>query len=1843
MNKKGFSLIELIGTIIIFALMLLIVVPTVSKVVKKSGIVAANQCSDNIILAARNWSLDNRDKLPKKEGDVYCLDLDFLVSGGYLDEGKRECDVDQVEIKGILVNGKVAYEYSTSSDGECSGKINVYDLNFSLKCVIDDGDDNDSNDVELLDDNFIKDNVKLVVNVNSDDNYPFENLTYVWGKGGQHFFETTTNSYVVDVADNEVLDSRYEARVVNDKRGKTKSQSCNVKIDKKHPEINMRRNDDNITIILSDNPGSGLKESQEISYQFVPSNISEIDDVKTPFNELSFSNDSGVPSVEKDIALQDLADGEYCLWIKGTMSDIVGNDLIDYADGSNTNMCFVKDTEAPTIAINPDKSSTLLDDDILVTIEDKLSGLKSGQHIKYAWSKSNTVVPSFSEDSVIDLDVDDGVKKTEIKIPKSSFENLEGSQHLWLELDDDGISDMFENKTDAIKVSGPYLLNVDSPTMNYSGGTVPKSTSQNLVFQCMDSNAVTAYYFGTIEPKSVDDINISTPADLSALMSSNGLSKTVYSNGIYWFACRNAGGGYVKSNIVIRKYQVQNVLEKINGTTGIYNDFNYAVNDEIETYYIKDGTTLSANNIYDVPLGAASSTFKGYTTKQPGSETKLKTTSLMVNDNTTKYYMWFDRNKYNIKISSGEYGQLRVNTIKESENSVTVLAGGEANLTVKYGDTLKATAIPNSGYAFAGWGGSYISGAANPAVGTKQITKNETIIGNFSDGNKPTAEITAPTDLKKSTSIATLTCDDIEGISGYYIGTTEPTPSSVYTSITPIKHFSIEQTIDSANTYYLSCRDTDGYVSNVSKITYYTYTVNYMLQNILPKNNSYTYTSDDYTQKSTHTWLAPENTVLTLASLVQDNVPVGSNSNRYVGVSNGAASTTAVSPSKTDPSLTSNSIYSIWFTRNLVFIRLNPNGGTVTPQTTNAAGTTTYNWSVDSASGNIKRSSNGGEATMDFTYVRYGVSLLDLPNYNNTRYLNITKSSSAPVSGAEWKCKSGCKTANMTLAQSEVTLVTPSDGEQPTDMLCNAKNADCTIVLDTNWKSAVVVPTAANYCQTGLVYNGSSQTIVKSAGSGFTWSSGTTATNAGSQNVIAKLTSGNVWADGTTGDKTISCSIAKATPIITLSESSGIIAKGKTRTFTATVKSGGGTLSGKLNVTSGTTSHATVSPNGDTTLSSINNSSGKATSVTITGVAAGSSTITVKFTPNDTSNYNSASNKTYTATVKNAATIPTAASYCQTGLVYNGLEQTIVKAAGTGYAWTAGTKKTNAGSQNVTATLSTGYAWTDNSTGTKIISCSIAKATPTITLSSNSGLVGIDMRTTFTATVKSGGGTLSGKLNVTSGTPANVVVSPNGDTVISSINNSSGKATTITMRGVKAGNSTITVKFTPNDTTNYNSASNKTYTAIAVSRTDLYVSSSGDNSTGYGTIAKPYRTVTKAYNEAANTATIYVMDTVTVDSGTVMDDGKNITLTSCTKNGSSCPVGSANTLKFSSSGSGIMLALTKGTLNLQTVVVTAYDDLKENTGSLVRIGSDTTLNIKAGTVIRGNYTSTSGAGVYNNEGTVNMSGGTISNNIISSGAGMGAGVYSSGTFTMSGGTIKENSTGCYANSNGQAFDVGGGIYSSGTLTLKGSAVVGSNSSANGGGIYSSGTFKMESSSNKTPEVRNNIACWDGGGIYLLGNQTKTISAGVIYNNNSSTSGGGIRLAGGTLNITGGTIKSNKAKERDKDHTGNGGGIALSGGTVKITNGILESNSASSGEGGGVRVGSGGTFYFGGTTGNRGVIRSNSAKSNGGISVHKNGRYVRNKDADGTRRGYVCKNNSPVNSYDTTPESDSHCT
>ena len=69
---------------------------------------------------------------------------------------------------------------------------------------------------------------------------------------------------------------------------------------------------------------------------------------------------------------------------------------------------------------------------------------------------------------------------------------------------------------------------------------------------------------------------------------------------------------------------------------------------------------------------------------------------------------------------------------------------------------------------------------------------------------------------------------------------------------------------------------------------------------------------------------------------------------------------------------------------------------------------------------------------------------------------------------------------------------------------------------------------------------------------------------------------------------------------------------------------------------------------------------------------------------------------------------PVAISYCK-NVTYNGAEQTVTKAAETGYSF-SNNKKTNAGSYTVKAKLTTGYLWSNYTADDVTFSCSIAKA-----------------------------------------------------------------------------------------------------------------------------------------------------------------------------------------------------------------------------------------------------------------------------------------------------------------------------------------------------------------------------------------------------------------------------------------------------------------------------------------------------------------------------------------------------
>jgi hypothetical protein len=191
-----------------------------------------------------------------------------------------------------------------------------------------------------------------------------------------------------------------------------------------------------------------------------------------------------------------------------------------------------------------------------------------------------------------------------------------------------------------------------------------------------------------------------------------------------------------------------------------------------------------------------------------------------------------------------------------------------------------------------------------------------------------------------------------------------------------------------------------------------------------------------------------------------------------------------------------------------------------------------------------------------------------------------------------------------------------------------------------------------------------------------------------------------------------------------------------------------------------------------------------------------------------------------------------------------------------------------------------------------------------------------------------------------------------------------------------------------------------------------------------------------------------------------------------------------------------------------------------------------------------------GGGIYVNVGTVTISGSTISGNSAPNGGGIDV-IY--GTVNVSGSVISGNS----------ATD-GGGIdnYYYGSVTVSGSTVSG-NSATEGGGILNQvgGTLKV--SNNST--LSGNTAV-DGGGLYNAGTATLEDST---LSGNTATEGGGIyNDTSGTLTVQGSTLTGNTA--------GDSGGGLYNLGTATVQDTTLSCNSAG-GAGGGIFNGASGTL------------------------------------------------------------------
>ena len=315
-------------------------------------------------------------------------------------------------------------------------------------------------------------------------------------------------------------------------------------------------------------------------------------------------------------------------------------------------------------------------------------------------------------------------------------------------------------------------------------------------------------------------------------------------------------------------------------------------------------------------------------------------------------------------------------------------------------------------------------------------------------------------------------------------------------------------------------------------------------------------------------------------------------------------------------------------------------------------------------------------------------------------------------------------------------------------------------------------PTSASQCRV-ITYNGSKQILTKSSGLGYILS-GNEGIDAGDYTVTAKLTSGYTWSDKTTNDVTFTCKINKAVPTITLDKDSLEVLEGGTKTFKEKANIARDFQNESLN-----SLIATVSP---TTNENVESNTKK--TETVTGVSEGIVNVKVTFTPTDTNNYEVA-NKTIGIKVYKVATTPTD-ELC-VPRTYNGSAQNLTSVTGGNGYDLDGFRQKNAGTYTISGILKIGYKWSDNTSDPKTFTCSIDPAEPNITVNPLEVKVGVGKKVAFTEKSSN-----TGYFKNTSGDTS---IATAGS--MASEETAAGETLTWNITGVKKGNTTVTVTFTP--------------------------------------------------------------------------------------------------------------------------------------------------------------------------------------------------------------------------------------------------------------------------------------------------------------------------------------------------------------------------------------------------------------------------------------------------------------
>jgi CSLREA domain-containing protein len=273
---------------------------------------------------------------------------------------------------------------------------------------------------------------------------------------------------------------------------------------------------------------------------------------------------------------------------------------------------------------------------------------------------------------------------------------------------------------------------------------------------------------------------------------------------------------------------------------------------------------------------------------------------------------------------------------------------------------------------------------------------------------------------------------------------------------------------------------------------------------------------------------------------------------------------------------------------------------------------------------------------------------------------------------------------------------------------------------------------------------------------------------------------------------------------------------------------------------------------------------------------------------------------------------------------------------------------------------------------------------------------------------------------------------------------------------------------------------------------------------------------------------------------------------------------------------------------------------------------DASLTLGAGVTVSNNAANRAGGGIEDaaangNVTSVTLNSATVSNNVAGTNPGNGGGLHSGGgNVSINGGTF-----------GGNTAQEGGGLWTDGELSISGTTIDGnaaqgarSDDALGGGGAYVEGGGSLTITGGA--QITNNTAtgtAGSGGGL-LSNASTLAVQNATIGSNQANRAGAGIEDAGGDVTLTDVVLDGNAI---DTPAPGNGGGLHSSGGDVTIRRGAVTNNTAQ--EGGGLWTN--GSLDVIASSGNQTEISDNAADGartdgalgGGGVYVASGGEAV----------------------------------